>query len=345
MRMSRQITGNQSRTSNNRHTIDISQPVPLNVEPVYTPENPTEEDYEIARRFHMPDFAADLVDFFFTEEDKKFILSVESETFSEEEVEPEYLADAFHRGVVNKKEGTEKTWCLNDFYGMLDVFSVSQTRKYRSLPREKRRRLDAWYFDSYARSLDADLTRRPTSDTILPLDEMLAYIDQEDRPLYLNYCDCKSLSGDCGLPSHTCINFVPGLNSFKARGLSRQVSKAEAKEVVRLSDEAGLVHTLSDHGICNCCDDCCYLFRAQRIRNSVGFWPRADYITVMQPEKCIGCGKCLKRCHFGAIQKKEEGRKMRISLNSALCEGCGLCVNTCPTGALSLERRKVTEFT
>lgn len=323
-----------------RDKIDIRQPVPLNVEPEYhTNRAVTEEDRIIAKLFEMPECALDLIDFFFTKEDQKFILSMRDRKFRSQEVDPQYLSDAFHRGVISKADDSGETWQLNSFYGMLDVFSVSQTRKYRSLPREKRRQLDDWYFQSYVDSLDADLTHRPTSDVIITRDEMLDFIDQETRPMYLNYCDCKSLSGDCGLPSHTCINFVPGPNSFKARGLSMPITKEEAKDVIRQADEAGLVHTISDHGICNCCDDCCYLFRAQRVRSSVGFWPKAEHIVSMDPSKCIACGRCVGRCHFGVFSKEGKGRDAKILFNNKTCEGCGLCVNTCPTGALTLTQR------
>lgn len=328
-----------------RRKIDISQPVPLNVEPVYKPKREvTEEDRLIAKYFQMPECALDLVDFFFTGEDQKFILSVGNQTFTKEEVDPDYLADAFHRGVVSKADEEGTVWELNSFYGMLDVFSVSQTRKYRSLPRQKRRQLDDWYFQSYVDGLDQDMTHRPTTDVIITRDEMLDFIDHETRPMYLNYCDCKSLSGDCGLPSHTCINFVPGTNSFKARGLSEPLTKEEAKDVIRQADEAGLVHTISDHGICNCCDDCCYLFRAQRVRNSIGFWPKAAHIVAMDADKCIACGRCVKRCHFGVFTKEGQGRDAKILLNNKTCEGCGLCVNTCPTGALTLTTRTAKDI-
>lgn len=329
----------------NQKKIDIRQPVPLNVKPEYVPaRNITEDDRLIAKYFQMPDCALDLIDFFFTKEDQRFILSMGNRTFSKAEADPDYLADAFHRGVVSKADDDGTEWALNSFYGMLDVFSVSQTRKYRSLSREKRRQLDDWYFQSYVDSLDQDMAHRPTTDVIITRDEMLNFIDHETRPLYLNYCDCKSLSGDCGLPSHTCINFVPGTNSFKARGLSQPLTKEEAKDVIRQADEAGLVHTLSEHGICNCCDDCCYLFRAQRVRNSVGFWPKAEHIVAMDADRCIACGRCVKRCHFGVFKKEGNGRAAKIRFDNKTCEGCGLCVNTCPTGALRLTTRTAKDI-
>ena len=320
--------------------IDIRQPVPLNVTPEYHSQREiTGKDHRIAAIFQMPACALDLVDFFFTERDQQLILSIGNRTFRKESADAQYLSDAFQRGVINKADETGNIWKLNSFYGMLDVFCVSQTRKYRSLPREKRKQLDDWYFREYVTGLDQNLSKRPTADVILTEKEMLAYIDQEKRPMYLNYCDCKTLSGDCGLPSHTCISFSSGINSFRDRGLSRPLSREEAKDVIRQADAAGLVHTLSSHGICNCCDDCCYLFRAQRIRNSVGYWPKSEHIVSYDEKRCIGCGKCVQRCHFGVFHRKSENGRTVIISDNRTCEGCGLCVNTCPVNALSLVRR------
>ena len=58
----------------------------------------------------------------------------------------DYLASAYRRGVVNL-DG--ERYRLNNFYGMLDVFAVTEQARYRALPEETRLALDAWYFSEY----------------------------------------------------------------------------------------------------------------------------------------------------------------------------------------------------
>ena len=273
------------------------------------------------------------MDFFFTKEDLEFIAAFPAA------ISEDYRKDAFHRGIISKTDETGDRYVLNDFYGMLDVFAVSQTEKYHTLPKETRKALDDWYFQEYFDGLDPDPKVRPTEDAVLTLEEMYAYIDGQERQAYLNYCDCRSLTGDCGLPTRTCITYRDGINGFADRGLSKAITKEEAKEIVRMADEAGLMHTANPNGLCNCCGDCCYLFRSQRLRHSQGFWPRSPYIVEMDPEKCISCGKCIKRCHFGIFSRESAEKRARVILDIADCVGCGLCVNTCPAKALQLKKR------
>ncbi|MCR5156414.1 MAG: 4Fe-4S binding protein [Butyrivibrio sp.] len=375
--------------------LNIEQQVPLNVLPEYvpegrsttdadrtgsdtagrnniSPENLTARDLAIAAAFKMPDAAIRLIDFFFTEDDRSFIEKYTGKEIPASEIDEEYRKSAFSRGVISKVDPEGERYTLNDFYGMLDVFSVSQTYKYHTLSRSTRKELDDWYFGQYMQGLDPDLTKRPTADRVLSLEEMEEFIDGLKRPLFWSFCDCKSLSGDCGLPSHTCISYAPGINSFAARGCSEEITAEEAKEIVRKADKAGLVHTVSDHGICNCCDDCCYLFRGQKVRNSVGFWPASPHIIEFDAKKCVACGKCLTRCHFKVFAMEASAgnsaatsttapagssaatsttaapasrnatsapAKRTLALTRANCIGCGLCANTCPTGALKLGNR------
>jgi MinD superfamily P-loop ATPase len=58
---------------------------------------------------------------------------------------------------------------------------------------------------------------------------------------------------------------------------------------------------------------------------------KASRIAVIDPDKCVECGKCEENCRFGAIEK--------FVVDHISCEGCGVCVYICPVGAVELEKR------
>ena len=51
------------------------------------------------------------------------------------------------------------------------------------------------------------------------------------------------------------------------------------------------------------------------------------------PEKCPGCGLCVKYCPTGAISGE---KKKPYVIDQELCIRCGLCMNTCRLGAISV---------
>ena len=295
--------------------------------------------------FEIPPEGADLITFFFSEEEIRFLLAV-----SAGEIRMPVPADTpgidtakeYRRGLLSKTDATGNFFRLNSFYGVLHVFCISNYEKYQSLPWEKRILLDEWYFREYLKTLDNGQDP-PTSDRVLPLEEIVEEILSDPRPVYLNYCDCRSLTGACGLPRHTCITYKNGINTFVDRGLSEQIDPERAAEIVRQTEKDGLMHTSAMGGICNCCGDCCYLFRAQQARQSVGVWPAAEWIIEQDEEKCVNCGKCMKRCHLHVFAKYSAAEgKPSVIADPSKCAGCGICRSTCPTGALKLIRRKGT---
>ncbi|MDF2985494.1 MAG: 4Fe-4S ferredoxin, iron-sulfur binding domain protein [Eubacterium sp.] len=304
------------------------------------------KDKIVIEKFKIPEEAYDVITYILTEDERHFITGIDRKTFTASDAAKvflkditlaraeEFLQNGYKRGVFNLVDADKKIYSLNSFYGRLDVFAISEMDKYRALTEEQKNRLDSWYFGDYVASLDPDLSVRPTSDEVLPLKEVLEFIDKQDRTIYLNPCDCRALSGKCHKPVLTCITYKNGLNSFSHRGHSKVITKEEAKELVRNADKAGLMHTVNPNGICNCCGDCCYLFRAGDSRDSTGVWPKAQYIIETDPEKCISCGKCTKTCHF-QVFTLEDGLKA----DKSRCVGCGICVGKCPKGALTLIQR------
>ena len=53
---------------------------------------------------------------------------------------------------------------------------------------------------------------------------------------------------------------------------------------------------------------------------------------VINYEKCIECGSCLKKCSHGVYDKKE--KKPVVIYPDGCVEGCRGCQKLCPSGAI-----------
>jgi ferredoxin len=301
-------------------------------------------------KFSVPEAALDVIDrivtpieqnalehlppVFQTEDVRKALREITGMETSAEDAE-NFVMEAYRRGVFSIEDEAKKLYKSGSFYGRLDVFAINENETYRSFPEDVRKALDGWYFSAYLEWLDPDLSSRPTDDEVITLEEALHGIDEDSRQIYLAPCDCRSLSGACGEPVLTCLSYRNAPNTFAHRGLSKPVTKEEARQVVLMAHKAGLVHTRNRGGICNCCRDCCYLFRARMARNSGALWPRAGKVIYIDSETCVSCGICAGRCRFTAL-KLENGK---LSLDSEKCVGCGICADACPAGALKLKER------
>jgi heterodisulfide reductase subunit A len=62
----------------------------------------------------------------------------------------------------------------------------------------------------------------------------------------------------------------------------------------------------------------------------------------VDPQKCIGCGRCAEICPYNAIQLIQTTKKMglynitemKANILDAVCVGCGACAAECPVGAI-----------
>ncbi len=52
--------------------------------------------------------------------------------------------------------------------------------------------------------------------------------------------------------------------------------------------------------------------------------------------RCVGCGKCIVTCPFGAIKEANVRGETKAEVIETVCQGCGLCTATCPQGAIQL---------
>lgn len=178
-------------------------------------------------------------------------------------------------------------------------------------------------------------------DTTIEPYESVAALIEGAKSWSVRNCICKKekalLGKRCDKPMEVCLSFAPIENAFDNDEACRAISKEEAYAILRMSEEAGLVHMTSNYRaghfyICNCCKCCCGPL-SQYIAVSKKATAKSAYVAVVDKNLCISCGACLDRCQANAIEMKDQAEITD-------CIGCGLCVSKCPVEAIRLVKRE-----
>lgn len=319
---------------------------------------------EFMKVFRAPDFIRPYLHFFVTEPEIRLISGLGQKSMTGEETavllgEPfekinDLLEQAYRRHIVDKSvEDGVTLFSAGDFYSRLDYYSMFGN--YHVLPKKIRRKLDEWCFEEYLKRngyFKNVLSNDPEylschNEWVLLLNEVEDMIDFAARIRVLP-CNCKMLANNCGYSREICIYFDKTITD---RTAGRELTREEARELVRKLDREGLMHTGGPYNwkeagpavVCNCCSCCCYPFRAAMKLGTKGKWPKSRYLAGYEREKCLLCGLCVRRCHFGAFyldgsEVERNGKSFKsVAFNNDLCWGCGLCANTCPGGAIVME--------
>jgi electron transport complex protein RnfB len=188
----------------------------------------------------------------------------------------------------------------------------------------------------------------PIEETISSHQETLPYekvsaLIEKSQAFLVNECICKKeralLDKPCDRPLEVCLALAPLPGIFDKSPIGRVITKDEAYELLKKTEEAGLVHLTNNlqNGqffICNCCKCCCGPLRSI---NELGIpaWDvvNSHYYAQIDPNICISCGICAEeRCQVGAIEEGEQAYR----IIPEKCIGCGLCISTCPVEAITL---------
>lgn len=175
--------------------------------------------------------------------------------------------------------------------------------------------------------------------------EMMGNVIERARVIAVAHCPCRvreQIQGKgCNHLLEACLKFDDMAEYLIDRGFGREITKGEAVEIIRKSEEDGLVHFVDNaqgdikHN-CNCCGCCCWnLGPIKRRKIPRDFIIATYFIMELDEEICNFCGNCVEICPVDAIT---------IGDGSAItdkewCVGCGLCSTKCPLDALKLARR------
>jgi len=185
------------------------------------------------------------------------------------------------------------------------------------------------------------------SEWILPYDKLRELL-VSCNTFRVNNCICRvqqdlEETRRCSFPLEVELIFYRGEES-DALPVRPFITKDEALAILDKTEKTGLVHTVRNVAkgifyVCNCCGCCCGILRGINdfgIENSVA---AANYYSVIDPEKCVGCGTCIQRCQMHAIIAEND-----ISVVDRMkCIGCGLCVTGCESKVARLELKPEAE--
>ncbi len=189
---------------------------------------------------------------------------------------------------------------------------------------------------------------------VLDYEKATANVESSDR-FSMGLCSCRHEAHHrgtkrCAAPLDNCSSFGMGADYLVRNGLARAVSKTEMLENVARSRELGLVLNADNVQrnvtfMCHCCRDCCNVLLGITKHGFPNAVVTSTFIAASDGEKCLGCGKCSKRCPIGAIPREADPdprfrKNGRPRVDESLCLGCGVCAVTCNSGAMKLHKRR-----
>lgn len=217
--------------------------------------------------------------------------------------------------------------------------------------------------------------------------ERATHIIEEADFIGVGTCFCRHKNYHLGIPCklgapmETCLTFGNVARSLAEHGgYTRQIDKAEAKEILAMSYGYNLVQmgeNVREHPafMCNCCGCCCEALEAVRRFSPMQPIATTNYLPHINYDDCVSCGKCEKVCPILAISMVEnesagmaenepvsfaenepssvlekknlqsDTKKKHPVIDETICLGCGVCARNCPKKTITLQRRPIEVIT
>jgi NADPH-dependent glutamate synthase beta subunit-like oxidoreductase/NAD-dependent dihydropyrimidine dehydrogenase PreA subunit len=126
-------------------------------------------------------------------------------------------------------------------------------------------------------------------------------------------CMCRKtrrhMGEGCGhLEQDMCLALGESAEYYISTGKAREISRAEAAEIILRAEENGLVHETPNiegpdgiPAICNCCSCSCFSLRTASMFKAPDV-VRSNFVADLNSENCTACGRCVEFCPTNALK-------------------------------------------
>jgi electron transport complex protein RnfB len=193
----------------------------------------------------------------------------------------------------------------------------------------------------------------PVNSAVEALTEVATYdrvrdLIGEQQLICVAPCICRRERGvlghECDRPHEVCLSFGPNAQFYIDNDLGREISLAEALDILVQAEESALVLCPNNAqrmlNLCCCCSCCCGLLRNIKLLERPADTIHSSFQARINPDLCNSCGACLERCQMGALIEWDDF----MEVDTARCIGCGLCLTTCPEESITMVERPGSEI-
>jgi len=299
------------------------------------------------------------------EKEAKFLLAAAppatikeiSEKTGLEETEIEKMIDPlFDKGLIYKSRKPDATryYRVRQIYQMHDATAVMNDPPQKMLDLWKEYMAAEWCDyrtriegdrGPHSRVVPVNVTIDPQTG-IMPFDDVKKLIEKASS-MAVTRCSCRVIDGACGNEVWNCMQFDKAADYAVERGTGRKITMQEAIDMLKATEDEGLVHVSSNARsigkvICNCCEDCCMNWPLDKTGSKKNFILPSRFKAEVDTELCSSCETCVDRCPFDAISMEGEGDTAVVDPEK--CLGCGVCLVTCPVEAMGLTEVRSEDF-
>ena len=147
----------------------------------------------------------------------------------------------------------------------------------------------------------------------LDIEHLSHWLKKYDGQIGVGICSCRKQQrirgeGSGDIEQYWCIGVGDFADYCRETGMGHDITYEEALEILHKAEEKGYVHQITNidgenkiFGLCNCAVGVCNALRTSQLFNTPNM-SRSAYISEVDPEKCVACGKCVEVCPAGAVR-------------------------------------------